>query len=1304
MVMNKAIFRTLTTFAFAVTVLQSVSLLAQQTYCTTALPPKKESNTPPPPQCKCPKKTSAVSPSPDNLCTGSPCYAASGSYETSSIDLSMPTAGYPLSVARLYESVRPIDGVLGIGWTLNLSAHLYYASYLYAAPSTLQKEADVILPDGWRYEYTENSDGSFNPPNSRYDNLVRNSDGTFDLTALDDSSTTHYHFSPAGQLQSMSDEFGNTLSFTYDEGDRLQHVADDGDTGRYLDLYYGADGRISTIQDQSGRMIQYSYAAGGTLTAVTDPVGRITSYDYQSVRFGSLLTQIRDHWGRTLTEVTYDDRGRTRSYTREGETFTYTYEYEGHADQTAKEDSLGHRWIYTFAGDGVIVQREQPGALSEHTTYNTDRTIATSTDETGVMTTYTYAGQGRIASVTRDAVSPQPQRYEYTYDAAFPTKVATVTAKKWNATTQLWEVDPDWQSWRYDYFAAGSPAPGALAHAYRVRSDGVTTDTVTAHDYDSQGRILSSTDAAGSVTTYSYDFLGNLSTLRRPANNASGTQPITTYQYDDKGRVARVTTPDHDPSSLVGYDLEYVYDELDRITAVHDHFAVTVRLPRCVGEVCDPGGTFITFAQTLYAYDRYDASTGLVFTDVTDPNQNVTHQGYDVYGRMVQSIDALGNTTSYGYTTNHLTSITDANGNVTHYGYDPLGRLELTTFPDGAVERYAYTPDGMLAGKTDRKNQTIGYTYDHLKRLITKTYPGGTSVQYTYTGQKLTQVTDTTLTPNETHTFAYDSAYRVASNTQANRGTIQYTYTPTDAVATSAVGGAASTAYTYYPDGSLSTIQWSPVSGTFQYSYRLGGAYDTITFPNGQTRSYTYDRWGRLTQVANVHPSAGNLATYAYDYDQEYGTGAPGNRLDQRTRMTASVPAQGLNAVPTQYHYDEAYQLIRVDNPAGGASGWAYDAIGNRIVSSQSACYSCPVSSTLYTYQTVGGNPNNWQRLLSVNGPSQVKSYTYDANGNVTSTTTNGETVTFAWDPENRPTAVAGGSPLTQTYDYRGRRTRDHSGTVLENSSFYDGLNLIGQGRSGFSQVLSEEFVFGPGIDEPLAMSSPAGVYYYSVDALGSVALVTDAAGAAGTSGMYGPWGELIDSGGALANQPFWYAGRELGWNDILYYRARYYEPGTGRFLSEDPLRYFIGPNFYPYVRNNPVILRDPFGLDGDVVQFPGNPKPPPEWPSCFDSPDVRDFHDPAYNWRNAPRQAPPIRFAVRAAIVVTLAAVNIAVWNCVIAQAYCATQNDYCDCMKYANPSGYCTDIFGGGCSRPRPIRTPPPSPTCDLCPRANK
>ncbi len=98
---------------------------------------------------------------------------------------------------------------------------------------------------------------------------------------------------------------------------------------------------------------------------------------------------------------------------------------------------------------------------------------------------------------------------------------------------------------------------------------------------------------------------------------------------------------------------------------------------------------------------------------------------------------------------------------------------------------------------------------------------------------------------------------------------------------------------------------------------------------------------------------------------------------------------------------------------------------------------------------------------------------------------------------------------------------------------------------------------------------------------------ITDAAGFVVNSYEYDSYGNIESSIEGIAN-PFTYTGREFDAESGLYfYRARYYDPETGRFISEDPIGFAGGFNLYRYVRNNPVKNRDPLGLEVTIVCRP---------------------------------------------------------------------------------------------------------------------
>jgi RHS repeat-associated protein len=944
--------------------------------------------------------------------------------------------------------------------------------------------------------------------------------------------------------------------FTFDGSGRLSRIASSVAPARRLDVAWGADGRIAAVTDPTGRSVSFTYDAEGYLTAVTNPIGQRTSYAYSDLakwRGNKPLARITDHWGRVVTDVTYNPNSpQVRSYTEEGETYTYT-PGDGF---TLKADSSGQSWVYRYDRDGRVTEERSPFGHTKTIAYDGLGNVAGVIDEVGVWNTYLYSGNYPYYTMSRrtlDQGGPQEVRFDYTYDAALPEKPISILPKKPNGSP-----DPDWPGSAYEYWPAGSLAPGRVKKVFRVRQDGVIRDLLASYEYNPNGQVTRVTDASGAVTDYGYDSLGNLTAMTAPSNNDAGTRPLTLYGYDALGRVTTVTDPR-------GQTTTYTYDALDRVKSV--------TLPKPV-----PSSP-LTFV-TQYSYDNYDSASGLLFTHVTDPNGQVSKQGYDQFGRLVKALDALGNATLYGYANGFLSTVTDANGNVTSYSYDLLRRLSQTTFPDGASESYEYSPDGLLARKFNRGGQTVTYTYDRLKRLNEASYSTGGVVTYTYDGQKLTQVTDTRTSPSETHLFTYDPSFRVASITQGSRGTVSYQYHPHDLVSNLTVQGGPSATYSYYPDSSLNTIAWTPVAGTFKYRYSLAGEYQQITFPNSQRRDFTFDNQGRLTSIANIHPTSGNLATYSYAYDLNHATGA-WNRLGQSVSTTATIPSQGLSGHQTKYFYDPLYQLTGVDYPAvtpfnGEQHRWTYDAIGNRLTNTVGA------ATQTYTYQKIGANPKNWQRLTS----DGINTYTYDANGNTATRSGPGGNVLFGWDAESRLTGISGAVSAAYLYDYQGRRASKTSGTTT--SFLYDGLNLIRE--TGAS---SADYLLGPGIDQPLAMSRAGQIYYYATDALGSVTALANSSGTVQDKYLYDAWGAVRSQTEAVPN-PITYTGREKGEAGAGFYRARYYQPSIGRFLSEDPIRpevpgsdsasilsldrFTFRPPQYEYVGSDPINWIDPRG------------------------------------------------------------------------------------------------------------------------------
>ena len=278
--------------------------------------------------------------------------------------------------------------------------------------------------------------------------------------------------------------------------------------------------------------------------------------------------------------------------------------------------------------------------------------------------------------------------------------------------------------------------------------------------------------------------------------------------------------------------------------------------------------------------------------------------------------------------------------------------------------------------------------------------------------------------------------------------------------------------------------------------------------------------------------------------------------LDDAGNRTAKTDQRV--AVTSNYAYDAIYELTGVTQGTNTTESYTYDPVGNRLSSLGVSPYNVNASNQLTS------TPNT--------------SYTYDNNGNMLTKVVGSNTTSFTWDYENRLTSVTlpgSGGTVSFKYDPSGRRIykSSSSGTSIY---AYDGANLIEETNT--SGTVVARYSQGLNTDEPLGMLRSGATSYYEVDGLDSVTSLSSAVGAVSQAYTFDSFGKLTASSGSVTN-PFQYTARESDSETGLeYYRARYYDPNIGRFLTEDPMGFTGGENFYKYAVNNPINLRDPQG------------------------------------------------------------------------------------------------------------------------------
>lgn len=1100
---------------------------------------------------------------------GKPVNVTNGNMYVRQTDYSLPGVGDGLRITRTYNSQgqNKRTGLFGYGWSTELDESITTYGSL---------GLSVSMPDGRAVFFARASASepyaSKAAPDYRAQ-IVVNADNSYALTFKDGRV---HRFSPAGKLTALVDRNGNQTTLTYDANGKPTAVTDA--FGRVLTLTYGGNGLVGSIGDAAGTAATYEYWIFGVLRSVTYPDGSKFVFAETIIGNAFFLTTVKDALDNVLESHTYDTQGRAITSERQGGVEHYTLAYVG-TGETDVTDALGHVTKYFFdksRGRSAVTRVEGScscgGSQVQTWTYDSQLNVASKTNALNQTTSYTYDAQGNMLTAT-DALGTTA----YTYNQFGEVLTATdpmngVTTNTYDALGNLLTTKDalnNTTSFAYD----GRGQLTSVTDA-RNKTTGLTWDTsgrltqvrdannnATNYAYDARARVTSVTDAANRTISYEYDLAGRLKKITQPDLS------FVTFTYDLAGRKTRVTDARNN-STNYAYDsayrlagetnaanqtTSYGYNLMSRPTSRTDALGRVTNYEyddfnRLVKTIYPPATTGATRLQETIAYDAAGNVTGR-----TDTAGRTTGYQYDAANRLIRFTDTASQATQYEYNArSNVTAVVDALNQRYTFAYDALGRVKGAT-RGGVSMSYAYDADGNRTQRTDYNGAVTSYTYDNLNRLTQIAYPDTTTAAYAYDAiSRLTTATN----QNGAVTIAYDNRNRVQSVTDVFGRAISYGYDANGNRTSMSLGTLAGTSYTY--DALNRPTQLTDNTGAnVTYGYDATDKLTSRTLPNGVVTSYSYDGLDRLTRLQHVKGAA-TVADYQYQF----------NSANQITQVTEPASARS-------YAYDAVDRVTAMTSPGAPGEAYAYDGVGNRTSSHLSASYG---------YQ-------GFNRLTT----TAAAAYSYDANGNLISKTDAGGTWLCTWDYENRLKSAQRPDGLTVTYKYdaMGRRIqRAPSGGVTTNFT-YDRTDVVLDANSDGSTVT---YLNGLGVDDKLRQTSSAGgALYFVQDHLGSTRALTDAGGSGVETEQYDSFG----GGAGSALTRYGYTGRERDADTGLYnYRARWYDPQAGRFLSEDPIG-FAGRdiNLYAYVGNNPLSFNDPSGKqradrDRPGDQYPGMPKP----------------------------------------------------------------------------------------------------------------
>ena len=701
-----------------------------------------------------------------------------------------------------------------------------------------------------------------------------------------------------------------------------------------------------------------------------------------------------------------------RSRTRQGQRTYYEYSQTGLLERV--EDHWGRAYQLQYDQFGRIEKIIAPDNSEQTIQYSAGR-IANITDARGFSDQFAYDVTGRIQSIVdRDG-------YTWTIEYDETNRVSQIIDEHSNGTVfdyqpnQTLVTDRRGATRIYDYDANLNVLTSITDSLGRQKTS----------IYDSNGDLISQTDEEGNTTTYQY----NQFHLKTQTTNALGDVMSTTY--NNRGL----------PLESVDYNGNHTTFEYD---AKMNLISVTNALGDQRTMTYNNIGLLLTSSNELGQTTTFNYRDGLQ-RRVVDPNGNRMLYSPDAMGRVIETVDQIGEIVSLEYDAmgNRVAEVLQ-DGFVVTSNFDALNRFTGSNVPlighshSHNVVSQTFDINGFRTSATDFLGNTHTDSYDEEGLIIATATAEGRERRFHYDGegQVMFQEDDegTLLTSEydlrglpvvdidargETNVSTLDELGRATQTQNLVQGFTRLTQYDANGNSVVENFNGRETLFTYDelnrvhtvqdPEGNVYTNEYDKASRVVAVVDGLGRRTENVfddggrvierIHPDGSTESWTYTR---RNNVRTYTDPEGNVTRFQYDARGRQITriDPEGSRwrteYDSLNRVVAKVQPNGQRY---KYVYDDRNLLIETIDPIGRSTSMTYDADGNVLTKT----YPDGTVSE-WTYTATKGLVATF--TADTNDPASTVHYEYDLAGQlIRYTDENGNAKQFEYDTSGQQIA-----------------------------------------------------------------------------------------------------------------------------------------------------------------------------------------------------------------------------------------------------------------------------------------------------------